>query len=463
MGNHFLGSPGDCYFMKEKIQNKLIIAAFATSLSYWIYLFFTSTMPIVYDSISYQELGKLIHDEGLIKYFQDGPLREPLYPFIVSISMRIGGFFSMPFQIVLKIIQLLFLFLTQILALKILQKLKIRNALISLCILYLGFSPALVNSSLSLYSEIITYPLILAVILLCTKNSWKSGICLGLVFVSLTLVKGAFEIITPLFLIVYILSIKNKRKVVYILSILIAFYIPLNAYKALNDKYNENFTLTDFRAWALYGNTARRMEASTFRHFLTALAYMPGEGVCKKLFKETECDFWSYRKSDELGYGIFFKHHSPELSGSDLNSQFITLSINEILKNPFQYALYMGIEGMKMFFWESTKIGYVEYPKGLTALFDFTLFKDGIRLIMSFLTFIAFLYFSKSVWSKQKRTEEQNLLLFCIFVLITNYIAIHSFFFVLTRYVLPIAPLYLITITFFIQNITTKKEIKRKG
>jgi len=443
--------------MKEKIRINPIIAAFAISLSYWVYLFFASSMPITADSISYQEFGTLIHQKGMIPYFQTGPNREPLYPFIVSISMGIGEFFSAPYQFVQKIVQLLILFLTQILTLKILQKLKIGNILTSLCILYLGFSPAIVNSSLSLYSEIITFPLTLAVILLCTKNSWRSGICLGLVFASLTFVKGAFELITPLFLIVYILSLKNKRKVIYILSILIAFYIPLNTYKAFNYKYNGNFVLTNRGAWALYGNTARRMEATTFQHFLVALAFMPGKGVCKKLFNETECDFWSYKRSDTLGYKKLAELTGQELSSSDLDSQLITLSKKEILKNPFQYSLYMGVEGLKMFFWESTKIGFVEYPKGLTALFDFALFKDGIRLIMSLLSFISFLYLTKFIWSKQILTEEQKMLLFCIFALITCFIAIHSFFFVLTRYILPIAPLYLIAITFSIQNIAAKK------
>lgn len=462
-----------------------ILLAFTASLVYWLYLFFTTTMLIQWDSIGYQSLGTLIHEQGWISYFQTGPNREPIYPFIISISMGLGNFFSVSYHPIQKFIQLLFLFLTQILTLKILRKLKVGDTLTSLCILYLGFSPALVNSALSLYSEIVTYPIILTIILLSYKawqsfqTSWEKPVVLGflcgLAFIAITFVKGIFEIITPAYLMAYSFFtiktlIKKNTKLfinstVFLSTLLLTFYIPLTLYKSLNKKYNGNFALTNRGAWALYGNTTRRMEPFTTKKLFAALAYAPGEGVCKKIFDAESCKYWSFEKSDEFGYGKLHELKNQGIPNEQIDKILIALSLKKVLHNPIQYGLFAGLEGLKMIFWESTKIGFVDYPCWLTTLFNFTLFKDGIRFAMSLLTLAALLYLLKFVWSNRryisadkKQPDEQTILLSCVFVLITSYIILHSFFFILTRYILPITPLYLITITFFLQRIISHNK-----
>src|SRR3990172_7750405 len=207
----------------KKNQNKtrippLVFFALILCVLYWIYLGYISQMIIVYDAVSYQELGTLIKTQGWGEYLRQGPSREPVYPFLVSLAMRWAEIFSVSFQSTQKVIQFLILLATQLLTLKLLRTLKINTFLTLLTILYLGFSPAILNTALSLYSEIAAYPLILAIILTgaqawrCLqtvstepeKNSrWRVAVLGGLLGLSLvlaTFVKAVFELITPLFM-----------------------------------------------------------------------------------------------------------------------------------------------------------------------------------------------------------------------------------------------------------------------
>ena len=124
----------------------------------------------------------------------------------------------------------------------------------------------------------------------------------------------------------------------------------------------------------------------------------------------------------------------------------------------------MGLEGLKMIFWESTKIGFVSYPPALTKLYNFTPFKDGLRLLMALLTLFALLYLVRFLWKNRKNIflqteppDEPVMILSCITTLIIPYIGIHSFFFILTRYALPLAPLYLLVIAFSLNGALPKQ------
>ena len=143
---------------------------FGLCFCYWIYLFFSSRMVIAMDAISYEKLGELIYRDGWLAYFRTGPNREPLYPFLISISMRIAG---EHYPVIQKIMQIFLLFFTQLLAFSILGKLKVREFFQFLVILYIGFSPAIVNSVFSLYYEILALPFVVAMILISTI-SWQA-------------------------------------------------------------------------------------------------------------------------------------------------------------------------------------------------------------------------------------------------------------------------------------------------
>jgi hypothetical protein len=462
--------------MKTVFKNP-VLYAFILCFFYWAYLFFTTRMNIEYDAIGYEHLGSLLHKEHWSAYFK-GLNREPLYPLLISFSMRLGELLSVHYQWVQRAVQTLILFLTQVLMLGILRKLKVRESVTALTILYAGVSPALVNSALSLYSEIATYPVVLLIIL-ASYRAWQAlfrpargpkiwlGGALGLVFVAMTLLKGIFEVIAPVYFVFYFFLIiscvflkKEKHLLrdafIFLLTCLIVFYSGIFFYKSINKKYNGHFAVTTRGAWALYGNTARRMEKLDFKRLATALAYVPGEGVCDALFGEEPCRFWSFETSDDFGLRQREDLTKQNLPPEKIDKALIGLSVKKAMQNPLQYCLLMGLEGMKLVFWESTKIGFVAYPPLLMKLFYFTPFKDGLRLSVALLTLGALFYATRHA---QRDDGYPGMLVMFILILIVPYIITHAFFFVLTRYVLPIAPLYLILIAFGAEGVLSRKQI----
>ena len=432
-------------------------------------------MVIIHDSVGYERLGRLLAEQGWIEFFKTGPHREPLYPLMIASAIKLSQLFHAPYQTFIIYFQICILFVTQLLTLQLLRQLKINITFQIIALGYLGFSPALINSMLSLYSEILTYPFVLGIILVSIKiwesmnqneRHWPIGysLWLGILLAAATLIKGIFEVITPLYLIIFLLIIlwlKGAKFLVQglkvILPSLLIFYGVVLSYKTLNQTFNGQFILTNRAAWAFYGNTARRMEPLNPKRLIIALAYMPGEGVCRGIFTEEECHFWSFRRSDEHGFTKSQELASQGLSGRNLDQELLRLAKDEILKNPLQYGLFMGIEGMKMLFWESTKIGFVEYPPWLTNAFNFKPFKNGLRLVIFLLTFFS-LIFSIATIIRMKNIDNAALAIILVFIAI--YIGLHSFFFTLTRYSLPIASLFIVIIAHTFQTIARAKSVQ---
>ena len=124
------------------------------------------------------------------------------------------------------------------------------------------------------------------------------AIATGLIFVLITLTKGIFEVIAQLFMIPFSLSIlltQNRKLILnafgYVVIVLAIFYLFISGYKLANKILNGNFVVTNRGPIMLYGSVARRAEPLTRERFLTALAYIPGEGVCRDIFGEEKCSF----------------------------------------------------------------------------------------------------------------------------------------------------------------------------
>lgn len=459
--------------MKNKIPLLYgpINAAFLISVLYWIYLALTSKPVICFDAAGYELVGKIIAEQGWLEFFKTGPHREPFYPALIAFSMHAGKALGVSYQFIQILLQLLILFLTQILTLRILCLLRINNLLSAAAILYLGISPAIVNSALSLYSEIATYPVILASMLLIHR-SWISfagpririislAVGTSLLFVIMVLSKQIFELVTPVFLFLLLISALSTRHRKFVVNTLIylvvffsIFYLLVAGYKSANKIFNGRFTITGRSAGLLYGCTARRMEPLTRERFLTALAYVPGEGVCQSIFGEEKCRFWSFLKVEELGYQKLgaLSNMPPKA----VDNTLVALSMQKVLQNPAQYILLTVIEGSKMLFWESTQIGYVTYPAGLTKLFAWTPFKNGLRLGMALLTLFAFAYLAALLWRGRKNilaAEEEFLFPYLLLLFIFSFVSFYAILLVLPRYAFPIVPLYLIVIAYVFQKI----------
>lgn len=447
--------------------------AFFGSVFYWIYLALTSRMLIVSDATEYDYFGRMLAQNGWLEFFRSGPNLEPLYPTLIAFSLWLGKTVGLAYQPIQVLIQLLILFFSQLLTLRILRLLKINDLLSSLVIFYLGVSPGIVNSAFSLHSEILTYPLVLAIMLL----AYQSRICLdgprkriillaiptGLLFVVMVLTKGVFELVTPLFLTLFLLAVlftRNRKLItntlIYLGVFLLVFYSLVNGYKLVNKVFNGRFTVTERGDWALYGNTARRMEPLTRERFLSALAYVPGENICKSIFGGQKCNFWSPWASSEFGHQKFSELSELGMPAREIQKALIRLSIEKVLQNPLQFTLLTLLEGAKMFFWESTMMGRVVYPAGLTRLFTWMPFKNGLRLGMSFLTLFAFIYLTGLIWRGRKNSlKNEGPLLFLLLCLmfIFSYMASYAIFCINPRYCLPVAPLYLIIIAYVFQRI----------
>ena len=73
--------------MKQKPFSVLILGIFLCSIVFWVYLIFNTQQLLQNDAIGYEQLGRLIHTQGFVAYFQTGPNREPFYPSLVALSM----------------------------------------------------------------------------------------------------------------------------------------------------------------------------------------------------------------------------------------------------------------------------------------------------------------------------------------------------------------------------------------
>ncbi len=467
----------------KNLLRKPLFWSFAICLAYWAYLVSSSHIVISCDAAGYEKLGRLLQEKGWVEYFKTGPQREPLYPLLISLAMRLGKYLSVSYQPIIVIFQFLFIFFTQLLALRILRILKVRDIITALTILYLGISPAIVNSAVSLFSEIVTYPIILA-ILITNYYAWRAfngpekktvmlSVISGILFCLITLTKAIFEVITPAFLITaFLFSLASRKKrfvlgaLTHTVITLAVFYAGISAYKIPNKVFNHNFVITDRGDLKLYGTAIRRTEPLKAEQFYIALANIPGENFCQNIFGREKCAPWGFEEIDGIGYKKLAELGAEGFNLGQTSQMTVQLAIKKILKNPAQYTLFWAIEGVKLFCWESTRIGFVEYPPLLTKIFNLKIFKNGLRLILSLLTVIAVAYLAGFLWRERKvmfKTEKSSgensavfLLLGLLFIII--FIGVHSLVNTVPRYALPLAPLYLIVIALALQKVIFKSS-----
>ncbi len=435
---------------------------FLISVLYWSFLALSSSMIIAQDATTYEELGRSIYNQGFIPaYFKTAPNREPVYPLLIALAMHLEHGTGVVYTKIMAFLGVLILLLTQFLLYLALKHLQVRQGIIAVALLYFAVSPAVNNAALSLYSEIAAFPIIIGVVHVSARalaaikrddlrRSIGWGLLLGLLLAGATLTKAVFEGISPLYLVglvaASLLAHQRRKKttwpwLIFLGAALFAFYAPVAAYKNLNQQYNGNYALTGRASWALYGNAARRMEPLTPHRLGAALAYAPGEGLCASFFDKTDCTFWSFQRSDDYGMTKLSQLTQQGLDPQEINRRLLRASADLIIKNPLQFAFLSAVEATKLLFWESTQIGFVQYPSWLEKIYNNGLFKNLLRLLMGLLTLMAVAF----VWVRALYPSESALLK-CTGLLVLLFMSLYSFFFILTRYALPVAPLFLIAI-----------------
>jgi hypothetical protein len=306
------------------------------------------------------------------------------------------------------------------------------------------------------------------------KDALCSGICLGLIFCAITFVKGVFEFIFLVFALVYLLAMimsffQNKKNatincLLVFLAFSICYQIPVMAYKSLNKEYNDHYALTNRGSWALYSSCARRAEQLTPERLWTALAYIPGKGFCEGTFGPQKCYFWGIESLDSFGI-TKYQEVAAFTPASMVDQKMMALSKEKVMHNPGQFLFLMSLDAIKMFFWESTKIGFVEYPSWLQRLYDSHLLKNGLRTVISILSLMGFIFllvisFKKIVpfFKFNPTADTKDIDSVLILILLSSFIGFYALFDTIPRFALPIASLELVTIALWTDATFFRKE-----
>lgn len=481
----------------KKPSSLITLSAIIISSLYWCYLYCNASPQIIFDAIGIESSAQRIHTLGWQSYFISEPGREPIYPFLIAFSMRLADFFAIPYLKIQIFIQLLIMVITQLLLLNLLKKLKIHRFIIFGTILYFGISPAIINSAFSLFTEIAAYPFVFA-ILFSSSLAWKKiktatplqSLCyaflLGASFTCVTFIKAIFSYILILFLIPFIMrSIiflihKNQIALRNSFIIMIGSALTLNAfmvpYKKLNKKYNGNYVFTSRGPWLLFGNTAKRVQDITAKDIVVNSVFTLGDNLCFDIFHD-QCSKWNLpvvenlgnAKRNELEKSICHNSITCSKSQLQIDSALMKESMKIALQKPIQYGFFSILEAFKIFFWESTKIGCVTYPEWLQNIYDHKLFKNVLRLLISLFSIISFFHLIRQLWKNRQHIfnpqpdfQPEIIYKTLIIMLILSFIIIQNFFYILARYVFPIAPLFLVCIAIFINDTCSKKPLHSK-
>jgi len=452
-------------------------------LTYWTYLYFTTQMIIVHDAIGYETIGRLIHDNGWRAYFEQNPGREPLYVGLIALSMKFGEIFSLDYQHFQKLFQVILLFSTQLLLLNVLDNLKISRFLKIGTLLYFGFSPAIVNGAFSLYSEIIAYPFVILSLIFFWR-SWQNlyidedkfiqyPILTSIVCLLLVLGKSAFQYVCLAcllpFLIILIRSLWTKNKIVtkkasvFIITFLLIFGSGINCVKYLNKKYNGKFVFAGHYNFIVLGNAIKKTRPLTKKIIMTHLTSVAGTGVCNTFFSVEECKYADWFGAVETTVGERAELLKPY--PKDHHQKYmLLLALDKIKNHPFRYGVLSLLEVNKMFFWESTQIGYVKYPDWLRNLYANKLLRYPLRLVISILSLISVLFLFIDLLRKRVHLFEMNeqygplRLAFSSLFIIISISAVYGSCYIIPRYALPIASLYLIAIACLFNSVFKKLE-----
>lgn len=448
------------------------VLALAVCVPWWLYLAASSQMVLQWDAAEYNALGEMLARQGWHTFLATGPHREPLYPLLVALAWRLGELFAFPYQKVLVALQFGLVALTQLLLLRLAAAMGVGKRVAVAAAVYVGVSPAIVNSACSMFSEVLAYPFVLAATLL-TARAWAAqergevgksvglGLATGLVLAAGAFTKGVLAYVSLLVAVcVGVRGIVGWRRrrggaAAAALGFAVAVVVVVAAfdfsYRDLNRRYNGNFEFTTRYLGLLYGNAAKRAMPLTARQYLAHVAAIPGGTVCQLLFTEEECAFCEFGIADEL----WLTELPRRLAGVPPGQQraaTLRLVREKVLQAPVAYT-FLGItQVLRMPFWESTQLGYVTYPRWLARLYAAPVARYGVRLALGLLTLAALLRaaarLARSRWRDESPRELPSTAAArgAVLLVAVAFMTLYLPFSTLTRYALPIAPLYLLLI-----------------
>ncbi len=441
------------------------VLVFSTFWVFYVTLF--SETILYFDSFGYEQLAQKIAHGPILDYFRDLN-REPLYPLFLALNMKLADILHIPYTNLVLLTQGIILLAAQWLMALVLETIGLSDKITALLVLYFVISPSVLRSSLIVYSEIITYPLMIAAVLVScktwdflmgNKSPWRfyaqRGLYTGLVFVPLIFVKGIFELITPVFLFVLGVAAAIKWKMdrqaikiaaVFLIAALTAFWTPVLMYKTVNKIYNGHFAFTNRGSWALYGTAARRALPVTPQEHLAQMLYVfPDKSWCERAASPAACAHWHYQLSDNLGMQEYQQLRAQNLSNAEIDRQLMTMSLKVMVTHPWATLQGMFWEGAKLIFWEYPAWGMVALPKELHLAYQAPMTYYSVLIIINLLNFISVCWaVFYLLFRRPFQNQPAGTYMAITMILLFLYIAAHSLFFLNERNALPIVPLFFI-------------------
>ena len=191
---------------------------------------------------------------------------------------------------------------------------------------------------------------------------------------------------------------------------------------------------------------------------------LSGRRVCRRFFSEERCQYADFMVLTKNGKTIGRRW---KVFPGRRDTEALRLAIQKILDHPFRvYAIYstrisqdaiLGISPNRL----------CSISGGLSRLFSVGLFKDSLRLIVSFLTIFLFIFVLCSVYRYRFQlyeltpSAEEVQICFCL----THYFHLCwtlFFFSIVTRYALPLGSLYLLCIAYTFQKYFHREKFNLK-
>jgi len=97
----------------------------------------------------------------------------------------------------------------------------------------------------------------------------------------------------------------------------------------------------------------------------------------------------------------------------------------------------------------------VTYPLWLQKIYQMEFFKDGLRLLLSFLTALALVYNFFLLWGNAIDRNQRLVLAWSLWMIFI-WATLLSFISILTRYIFPIVPLFLLQIGFAWHHLSSR-------
>lgn len=435
---------------------------------WWLYVGASSHMILLWDAAEYNALGEMLHRDGWQTFLATGPHREPLYPLLVASALRVSEWLSLHYQKVLVGLQFGIVGVTQLLMLWLARLMGIGRPYALAAVAYFGLSPAVVNSACSMFSEVLAYPFVLAGALFAglawaavDRGQIARTVCLagvtGAVLAVGAFVKGVLHYVSLLIALLFVVrtveACCRRRRATAVAALVAAIATLAFAegtfrwYKDLNRRYNGQPEFTTRYLWLLYGNAAKRAIPFTTRQVLAHVVAIPGGTVCQLFFSKEECEFCEFGVADELGL-VELPRRLQGVPETEQRAVTMRLVREKILEHPVQYVFVAATQVLRMPFWESSQLGYVEYPPWLARLYRSFVVQKGLRLLAGLATTIALgwgvRWLLRSLARRRQEPVPAPVLL--AFFSCATFMLLYAPFSVLTRYALPIAPLYLLLV-----------------